>query len=119
MKHHPHASEEDLNLPVSIITSHSTTHTHTYINKRVASLVHLFPPQLPQAVHRTVEPIPQELLKKYITYCRESIKPKLQQIDQDKVARLYASLRKESMVGKISNKVCSYCLCYSVLVVFL
>jgi len=49
-------------------------------------------------VHQSVEPIPQEFLKKYITYCRESIRPKLQQIDQDKVARLYASLRKESMV---------------------
>jgi len=57
--------------------------------------------QLPHAVHKSVEPIPQEFLKKYITYCRESIRPKLQQIDQDKVARLYASLRKESMVIQI------------------
>lgn len=46
-----------------------------------------------------MEPIPQELLKKYIIYCRENIRPKLHHIDQDKVARLYANLRKESMVS--------------------
>lgn len=45
-----------------------------------------------------VEPIPQDLLKKYIVYCKEKIHPKLHQMDQDKVAKLYADLRKESMV---------------------
>lgn len=41
--------------------------------------------------------IPQELLRKYILYAREKCRPKLYQIDQDKVARLFADLRKESM----------------------
>jgi DNA replication licensing factor MCM2 len=41
--------------------------------------------------------IPQELLRKYILYARENCKPKLYQIDQDKVARLFADMRKESM----------------------
>ena len=45
-----------------------------------------------------VEQIPQDLLRKYIVYSKEKIKPKLHQVDQDKVAKLYADLRKESMV---------------------
>ena len=45
-----------------------------------------------------VEKIPQELLRKYIMYAREKIHPKLHQIDQDKIARMYSDLRRESMV---------------------
>lgn len=41
--------------------------------------------------------IPQELLRKYILYARERCRPKLCQIDQDKVARLFADMRKESL----------------------
>uniref|UniRef100_A0A8C9TYW0 DNA replication licensing factor MCM2 n=1 Tax=Scleropages formosus TaxID=113540 RepID=A0A8C9TYW0_SCLFO len=44
-----------------------------------------------------VPPIPQELLKKYIIYAKERVRPKLNQMDQDKVARIYSDLRKESM----------------------
>ena len=41
--------------------------------------------------------IPQELLRKFILYAREHCKPKLYMIDQDKVARLFADMRKESL----------------------
>ncbi|CAM5154293.1 unnamed protein product [Natator depressus] len=44
-----------------------------------------------------VDPIPQEILKKYIIYAKEKVHPKLNQMDQDKVARMYSDLRKESM----------------------
>merc|ERR1719445_2057117 len=44
-----------------------------------------------------VEKIPQELLKKYLIYAREKIHPKLHQMDQDKVAKMYTELRQESM----------------------
>lgn len=44
-----------------------------------------------------VEPLPQEILKKYIIYAKERIHPKLHQMDQDKVAKMYSDLRKESM----------------------
>ena len=47
---------------------------------------------------RSVEPLPQDLLRKYIIYSKEKVRPKLHQIDQDKIAKLYAELRKESMV---------------------
>jgi len=41
--------------------------------------------------------IPQELLRKYILYSREKCRPKLYQIDQDKIARLFADMRRESL----------------------
>merc|ERR1712241_21287 len=44
-----------------------------------------------------VEKIPQELLRKYLIYAREKIHPKLHQMDQDKVAKMYTDLRRESM----------------------
>ena len=45
-----------------------------------------------------VEKIPQELLRKNIMYAREKIHPKVHQIDQDEIARMYSDLRRESMV---------------------
>ncbi|XP_076003566.1 DNA replication licensing factor MCM2 [Genypterus blacodes] len=44
-----------------------------------------------------VPTIPQELLRKYIMYAKERVHPKLNQMDQDKVARIYSELRRESM----------------------
>ncbi|KAF2835582.1 minichromosome maintenance protein MCM [Patellaria atrata CBS 101060] len=41
--------------------------------------------------------INQELLRKYILYAREKCRPKLYQIDQDKIARLFADMRRESL----------------------
>ncbi len=50
-----------------------------------------------------MQSIPQELLKKYIIYAREKVKPKLHHMDQDKVARMYAELRRESMVSTMAS----------------
>ncbi|ATY61580.1 DNA replication licensing factor mcm2 [Cordyceps militaris] len=41
--------------------------------------------------------IPQQLLRKYILYARERCKPKLYHMDEDKVARLFADMRRESL----------------------
>ena len=47
--------------------------------------------------HAGIEKIPQDLLRKYIMYARERVKPKLHQMDQEKVAKMYSELRRESM----------------------
>ena len=60
-----------------------------------------------------MEPIPQDLLRKYIMYSKEKVHPKLHQMDQDKVAKLYADLRKESMVGPLC-----VCILKLVLIIF-
>jgi DNA replication licensing factor MCM2 len=43
--------------------------------------------------------IDQSLLRKYIMYARENISPRLNQLDQDKLAKVYSALRKESLVS--------------------
>ena len=44
-----------------------------------------------------ISPIPQELLMKYIHYASTKIHPKLHQMDMDKVSKVYADLRRESI----------------------
>jgi len=44
------------------------------------------------------EAIPQEMVKKYIIYAKDKVKPNLQNMDQDKVSKMFASLRRESMI---------------------
>lgn len=41
--------------------------------------------------------ISQELLKKYIVYSRINVRPKLNNMDQDKIAKMYSQLRQESL----------------------
>jgi DNA replication licensing factor MCM2 len=41
--------------------------------------------------------VPQELLRKYILYARDHCQPKLLHMDEDKVARLFADMRRESL----------------------
>ena len=48
-----------------------------------------------------LEKIPQDLLRKYIMYAKEKVHPKLNRMDQDKVAKMYAELRRESMVRNV------------------
>lgn len=41
--------------------------------------------------------IPQDTLRKYIMYAREKVRPKLYDMDQEKLSRLFADLRRESL----------------------
>lgn len=43
--------------------------------------------------------IPQDLLKKYITYAKLNVFPRLHDADLDKLTHVYAELRKESSVS--------------------
>jgi len=45
------------------------------------------------------QPIDQDMLKKYILYARTYCKPKLLELDQDKIVGLYTTVRQEAMVG--------------------
>jgi DNA replication licensing factor MCM2 len=74
MRNHPLAEEADVERMETI-------------EKKLASATNL----------AGVEKIPQDLLRKYILYAREKTHPKLHDMDQDKVAKMYADLRRESM----------------------
>ncbi|MCH0628998.1 ATP-binding protein [Kocuria palustris] len=53
--------------------------------------------ELTKEKEEEISPILQELLVKYINYARHRCFPKLYQMDVDKVLRVYADLRKESI----------------------
>merc|ERR1739838_638946 len=74
MRNHPLAEEADVERMEAI-------------EKKLASATNL----------AGVDKIPQDLLKKYILYARERVHPKLHDMDQDKIAKMYSELRRESM----------------------
>lgn len=41
--------------------------------------------------------IPQNILRKYIVYSKVNVRPKLTNMDQDKIAKMYSQLRQESL----------------------
>ncbi|CAO3595518.1 unnamed protein product [Absidia cylindrospora] len=45
------------------------------------------------------EIIPQDVLRKYLMYARETIHPQLQQVNEDKLSNLYSELRRESLAS--------------------
>jgi DNA replication licensing factor MCM2 len=50
----------------------------------------------------TSGPIDQTLLRKYIMYARQTARPALQSIDEEKIKGVYAELRRESAAGGVS-----------------
>ena len=46
---------------------------------------------------KSVEPIPQDLLKKYIMFAKSTVKPQINEMDLEKISRLYSDLRRESL----------------------
>lgn len=84
---------EDERLASFVVNSHGRAHP----NK---SLQGSDSPDLDPTPDTDIEdpdPISQELLRKYILYAREKCHPKLYQMDTDKVARLFADMRRESL----------------------
>ncbi|KAB5577528.1 DNA replication licensing factor mcm2 [Coniochaeta sp. 2T2.1] len=94
--------EEDERLARFIVGSHSRSHPLSQVGEE--SMEVEFESQQ-RSVHELVDErsrkkegeIPQELLRKYILYARERCSPKLYHMDEDKVARLFADMRKESL----------------------
>lgn len=76
----------DENLARFVVNSHIRSHPSYVSENQVA------PPIDPDV-------IPQDLLKKYIMYARDKVRPRIAEIDQDKIARLYAELRQQSMIS--------------------
>jgi len=82
--------EEDERLARFIVASHSRSHPEKDDKAQEAE------EEQPPDQEKQGE-IPQELLRKYILYARERCTPKLYHMDEDKVARLFADMRRESL----------------------
>ena len=81
-------SQNDLKLANFVLSSHIKSHPDKEeIPYEILEHIqtHIVPP-----------PISQELLKKYIMYARQFVRPQLSDVDQEKITRFYAELRQES-----------------------
>lgn len=89
-------AEHDARLAGFVIDSHTRSHPHYVVDTEEAERLQrekeLASEQMGGAG------IDQQLLRKYIMYSKQKCHPKLHQIDDDKIAKLYADLRRESMV---------------------
>ncbi|KAI9019345.1 MCM2/3/5 family-domain-containing protein [Phycomyces nitens] len=81
--------EQDHVLATNVIASHIRSHP----------IYNAGEDGLAQPLKEDTDIIPQDLLRKYIMYAREKIHPKLQQVDEDKLSRLYSELRRESLAS--------------------
>ncbi|MCJ1243345.1 MCM DNA helicase complex subunit [Trapelia coarctata] len=94
---------EDERLAKFVVNSHGRAHpsaNSTDANQNAMEVEHneeIRDQQINGGEPKQEGEIPQELLRKYILYAREKCVPKLYQIDQDKVARLFADMRRESL----------------------
>ncbi|KAF2102039.1 MCM-domain-containing protein [Rhizodiscina lignyota] len=92
---------EDERLAKFVVTSHGRAHPITAsqaaVNSQLSENGDMDVDEESQQQPKQEGEIPQELLRKYILYAREKCRPKLYQIDQDKVARLFADMRRESL----------------------
>ncbi|KAI1431179.1 MCM-domain-containing protein [Xylaria sp. CBS 124048] len=87
---------EDERLARFIVGSHSRSHPSTQ-GVEESQDMETDTPQERQDVPEKQGEVPQELLRKYILYAREHCQPKLLHMDEDKVARLFADMRRESL----------------------
>lgn len=99
--------EEDERLASFVVNSHGRAHPvmssslgsqTQQTNATTENSMDVDGPEQQQVQHGVPQgEISQELLRKYILYARERCRPKLYQIDQDKIARLFADMRRESL----------------------
>lgn len=76
--------EADRQLAQFVVKSHQRSHPDAE-------------PQQDDDAERDPDLIDQDLLRKYIMYSRENVSPRLQDLDKDKLAKVYSALRKESI----------------------
>ncbi|KAI6782686.1 DNA replication licensing factor mcm2 [Emericellopsis cladophorae] len=89
---------EDERLARFIVGSHSRSHPQAQPNQESTDGGDESQPTETQASSaRATGEIPQELLRKYIKHARENCHPKFFQVDEDKIASLFANMRRESL----------------------
>ncbi|KAL7296506.1 hypothetical protein TKK_0009943 [Trichogramma kaykai] len=74
---------------------------NSHIKHHPSNLEKVVPSQLENSAVKEsdeFEPLDQDVLKKYIVYAKQNVHPKLSNVDNDKIAKLYSKLRQESKI---------------------
>uniref|UniRef100_H2YWS4 DNA replication licensing factor MCM2 n=1 Tax=Ciona savignyi TaxID=51511 RepID=H2YWS4_CIOSA len=98
-KHHPSArAKEDDPLPDINPSSIEKIPQVGWFNGAVEEIQKIHIKDMKYILMRfPLKVLTSKLLKKYIIYAKEKVDPKLHQVDQDKIAKMYSELRRESM----------------------
>ena len=83
--------DEDVRLAEFVVESHMRAHPEAQLEEDAADA----------SANPTAGPIEQTLLRKYIMYARQNVRPQLQNIDEEKIKGVYAELRRESASGGV------------------
>merc|ERR1712038_1073130 len=81
---------QDERLADHVVCSHIRSHPEANSDDKTVQ------PRLQQQQASGVQPIPQDLLQKYIVYARQRVHPKVGDIDREKLANFYKDIRAES-----------------------
>merc|ERR1719281_2417441 len=81
-------SMQDERLADHVVCSHIRSHPNADGNERHTK------PKFEQSAY--AEPLDQELLKKYIHFARENVKPRFTEVDREKISQFYADVRQEA-----------------------
>ena len=84
---------EDERLARFVVGSHGRSHPAS----QAADTQNTMEVEEPEASQKQEGEISQELLRKFILYARERCSPKLYNIDEEKVSKLFADMRRESL----------------------
>lgn len=93
IRHHPHADSKDF----EVVAEANRRDQESALQENAENVNSQDPTAAGFEDTIDIEPIPQDLLRKYIIYARDRIRPKLAKIDKEKISRLYSELRRESM----------------------
>ncbi|KAG2490802.1 hypothetical protein HYH03_010724 [Edaphochlamys debaryana] len=88
----------DEKLAQFVVGSHINAHPVRVARAREAADAGVPEQEPEQAVPVDEDVLPQDLLRKYVTYAKQHCRPTLQQADYDRILRLYAALRQEAAI---------------------
>jgi len=84
-------TNNDIDLSRFVLNSHFKSHP---LNKSNHNLI-----EEREYIDDEIEHIDIDLLRKYVNYARSKIRPKIQNIQEDNIIKIYNELRKESVLG--------------------
>lgn len=89
---------EDERLANFVVKSHRKHHPNAKKLQEKEGTLNRSQPSQPEKDPVTgLDLIPQTTLRKYLMYARENVHPKLEQMPQEKISKLFAEMRKESL----------------------
>jgi DNA replication licensing factor MCM2 len=98
VKDEPNEELDDM-LATFVLNSHMKSHPSSQKDEQAVAFLEQNLLDDTRAKVGEEEGIDQELLKKYIIYARRYVKPRLTEIDREKVTQFYADIRRESNVA--------------------